>query len=132
MPGTRRFFLACLIFALVLVVAVPALAGLFAPPSMPDAAERGFAVWQAQDCGDCHSLNGQGGTFAPDLTRIYSTRGDSTLRAFLLNPGTNTIRSMPRPDLTADQLDDLLAFLKWVNDQSAGFPPHPLELADKS
>src|SRR5690349_15915601 len=99
MPGTRVFFAFCLLVALALVVVLPALGGAFASHAIPDDAARGFSLWRAYDCAGCHTLGGQGGVYAPDLTRIYSARGEAYLREFLINPGAfhpNAIRLMPR------------------------------------
>ncbi|MCA9908171.1 MAG: cytochrome c, partial [Anaerolineae bacterium] len=43
--------------------------------AVPETVSAGFAVWQAQGCEGCHTLYGQGGGYAPDLTRIAQLRG---------------------------------------------------------
>lgn len=132
MPGTRLFFAACLAAALVLLIGVPFAAGVFSPRAVPDAAAQGYAVWRSFACAGCHTLNGQGGTFAPDLTRISSARGETYLRAFLVNPGAfhpTAIRIMPRLGLTIAETDQLLAFLQWVDANAGAFPPRPINVS---
>jgi nitric oxide reductase subunit C len=70
-----------------------------------------------------------GGSYAPDLTRIFSQRGDGYLRAFLVNPGAfhpNAIRTMPRFGLTITETDYLIAFLQAVDEEAGTFPPRPI------
>jgi nitric oxide reductase subunit C len=132
MPGTRIFFALCLLVALALVIVLPALGGAFATRAIPDDAARGFSLWRAHDCAGCHTLGGQGGAYAPDLTRIYSARGEAYLREFLINPGAfhpDAIRLMPRLDLTSAETGDVLAFLKWADEQITAFPPRPIHVS---
>lgn len=129
MPGTRLFFAICLTAALLLLVGIPLAGGVFDARAVPDDAARGFAVWRAFDCAGCHTLNGLGGVYAPDLSHIYGARGDAYLRAFLVNPGAfhpDASRIMPRFGLTVAETDHLLAFLKWVDDDAGSFPPRPI------
>lgn len=131
MFGTRVFFALCLLAALALLIILPELGGAFAARAVPDDAARGFALWRAFDCAGCHTLDGQGGAYAPDLTRIYGARGEGYLREFLINPGAfhpNAIRIMPRLGLTNAEMGDVLAFLKWVDEQVTAFPPRPINI----
>ena len=93
---------------------------------------QGFGVWRDYGCAGCHTLNGQGAPYAPDLTRIYSLRGETYLREFLVNPGAfhpDAIRMMPRLGLTIMQTDSLMAFLNWVDEQAGTFPPRPINVS---
>lgn len=132
MPGTRFFFALCFVLALALAVILPALGGLFqARPVSPDAAA-GYAIWRAYDCAGCHTLDGQGGAYAPDLTHIYGARGETYLREFLINPGAlhpGAIRIMPRFGLTVSETDSVLAFLQWVDGQVSDFPPRAINVS---
>lgn len=117
MPGTRLFlFICCLIGAA--LIALPLLNG-GEVAAMPEAAARGFSVWQAQGCAGCHSVLLQGGSFAPDLTHIYAQRGDAYLRSFLENPSAyhpDAARQMPRPSLTVSEAEDVIALLAWAGE----------------
>lgn len=128
MPGKLRFFILCMSIALFMVVVLPLLGAVFTTPDIPEAAARGYAVWQGFDCAGCHTINGLGGTYAPDLTHIYSERGETYLRDFLVNPGAfhpNALRIMPRLGLTVAEISDVLAFLQWIDQASDAFPPRP-------
>ena len=129
MPGTRSFFVACLGLALLFLIVVPVLGGLFAPQAVPDDVAQGFRLSQINDCAGCHTLNGQGGGYASDLTHIYSLRGEAYLRQFLLNPVT--FASSANPTLSHIALSDVetervLAFLKWTDENTGDFWHHPV------
>ncbi|MBL8163784.1 MAG: c-type cytochrome [Anaerolineae bacterium] len=129
MRGTRLFFAGCLLLSAVCV----ALAWGAALPAraMPPQAAAGMQVWRDNACEACHTLIGQGGPYAPDLTHIYVQRGADYLREFLTNPGAfhPGQRVMPRFDLTRDDIENLFAFLEWVGQQSPTWPPQPILVA---
>ncbi len=126
MPGTRLFLLFCLGIALLLLLTLPALGGRFAPRETSDKVTEGYRIWQADDCGGCHTLAGQGGGYAPDLTQIYTLRGEADLREFLTNPNAvtaNATRAMPHIALTEGESEGVLAFLKWAEANTGLFSP---------
>ena len=91
----------------------------------------GFAVWRSNGCEGCHTIYGQGGAFAPDLTHIYSQRGEAYLREFWVNPAAvhPNQRVMPRFGLTISETDNLLAFLDWVDQNSGDWPPRLIRVS---
>ena len=128
MSGTRLFFAICLLMsAVAIVLAIPSTAPAKAMPPAPSV---GMGIWKARNCEGCHTLYGQGGAYAPDLTHIYATRGGDYLREFLLNPGAfhPNQRQMPMFGLTKSETDNVLAFLQWVGEQPAAqtWPPRPI------
>jgi nitric oxide reductase subunit C len=131
MSGTRLFFAVCLLITVVaFVLAIPSTTPASAMPPAPSV---GMGVWKAYNCEGCHTLYGQGGTYAPDLTHIYATRGGDYLREFLLNPGAfhPNQRQMPMFGLTKSESDNLLAFLQRVGEQPAAqnWPPRPITVS---
>jgi nitric oxide reductase subunit C len=129
MPGTRAFFIACSALAVALVVVL--FGGALGTHAMPPEASAGAALWRARGCEGCHTLFGEGGAYAPDLTHIYSQRGVQYLRDFLVDPGSYhpDQRVMPRFGLTRDETEQLLAFLEWVDQQKTGFPPRLIQVS---
>ena len=130
MSGTRLFFAVCLLMsAAAFVLAIPSTAP---EKAMPPAPSVGMGIWQTYRCEGCHTLYGQGGAYAPDLTHIYATRGGDYLREFLLNPGAfhPNQRQMPMFGLTKSETDNLLAFLQWAGEQPAAqsWPPRPINV----
>lgn len=131
MSGTRLFFAVCLLIsAVAFVLAIPS---TMPEKAMPPAPSVGMRVWQEYKCEGCHTLYGQGGNYAPDLTHIYATRGGDYLREFLLNPAAfhPNQRQMPMFGLTKSESDNLLAFLQWVSEQPAAntWPPRPINVS---
>jgi cytochrome c oxidase cbb3-type subunit III len=50
---------------------------------------KGEAVYKSSACSACHMIDGEGGSIGPDLTRIGSERGPTSLKDRLLDPGAN-------------------------------------------
>ncbi|HEX7125617.1 MAG TPA: cytochrome c [Thermodesulfobacteriota bacterium] len=92
----------------------------------------GKNVWHAKNCVNCHTLLGEGAYYAPDLTKIAQLRGDAYLREFLKDPARfyseeRDGRLMPNPNLTDQQITDVIAFLAWVSRiDTQGWPPRPI------
>jgi nitric oxide reductase subunit C len=132
MHGIRRFFMFACVLATVLMIV--ALAGALQSHDVPPEAVAGYTTWRANGCEGCHTLFGQGGPYAPDLTHSFSQRGENYLREFLVDPGAfyPGQRVMPRFGLTRTEIDDLLAFLQWVDQQNTMWPPRPILVSGDS
>lgn len=87
----------------------------------------GKKVFQKYNCNDCHTILGFGGYYAPDLTRVYQRRGEPYIRQVILEPEkalAKSFRKMPHENLTQEELDRLVDFLRWVNDiDTHDWPP---------
>jgi cytochrome c oxidase cbb3-type subunit III len=70
-------------------------------------AEKGKAVYDANNCSSCHIIAGQGGDKGPDLSRIGAERSPSFLRSVLLDPGAN----LPQTD---DALQERQSYPKYA------------------
>ena len=92
----------------------------------------GKHVWHRNNCINCHTLFGEGAYYAPDLTKITQQRGEAYLTAFLRNPSqfySEEVhrRLMPDPNLTDEEIGQVIAFLDWVaNVDNQGWPPRPI------
>lgn len=128
MSGTRLFFVICLVVSITAFAA--ALLATTPSSAMPPAPGVGMGIWQANGCEGCHTLYGQGGAYAPDLTHIYTMRGGDYLREFLANPPAfhPNQRQMPHFGLTKSETDNVLAFLQWIGEQPEAqyWPPRPI------
>lgn len=93
---------------------------------------RGMDVWHAFNCINCHTLFGEGAYYAPDLTKIAELRGRPYLEAYMRDPSQfyneeTHRRLMPKQDLTAGEISDLVSFLDWVSKvDNQGWPPRPI------
>lgn len=91
-------------------------------PSLSNARARaGQNTWQKNNCQACHQLYGLGGYMGPDLTNIISAPGKGPVyaEAFIR---AGTIR-MPKFQLSDKELNDLLAFLSWVDSSGKATVP---------
>jgi nitric oxide reductase subunit C len=94
----------------------------------------GNAVWHDNNCINCHTLFGEGAYYAPDLTKIADHRGDAYLTAYMKDPSRfydEQIhgRLMPQPNLSDEEIANLIAFLEWVsNVDNQGWPPRPIRV----
>ena len=93
---------------------------------------RGKNVWHENNCINCHTLLGEGAYFAPDLTKITDHRGIPYLTAFMKDPSKfysdeKHRRLMPTPNLTDQEIDDVLQFLQWISKiDTNDWPPRPI------
>lgn len=58
------------------------------PETVAGNADRGHALYQRLDCASCHVIDGAGGTFGPDLSKVGQRRSPAWLRQALSDPGT--------------------------------------------
>jgi nitric oxide reductase subunit C len=92
----------------------------------------GKHVWHRKNCINCHTLLGEGAYYAPDLTKIAEQRGTPYLQAFLADPAKfyneeRDRRLMPNMKLSAQEIDEVIAFLAWVGKiNNQGWPPRPI------
>ncbi len=92
------------------------------------AAIRGKHLWDRNNCMGCHTLMGEGAYYAPELTRVYRRRGPDFIRAMLRDPEAMYPgqRRMVNYHFTPAQIDDLVAFLQWIDGMDLnGFPAAP-------
>lgn len=75
------------------------------------AADKGKLLWQQYNCNSCHQVYGLGGYLGPDLTNVYSLKGDNYIKAFLQS-GTAI---MPDFHLSNDEIASLIAYLQSID-----------------
>ncbi len=87
----------------------------------------GKKLWEVHNCIGCHSLLGEGAYFAPELGNVYTRRGPDFIKAWIkAQPtGAEGRRQMPNFNLTDTELDNLVAFFKYVSEiNTANWPPN--------
>ena len=92
------------------------------------AVERGKETWETSNCMGCPTLFGEGGYYAPELTRVMERRGPDFVRAMLRDPEAMYPgqRRMQNYRFREDQIEDLVAFLTWAGKVELNdFPPRP-------
>ncbi len=93
---------------------------------------KGKLVIQSRACIDCHTFFGNGGYYAPDLTRAWmdpvwaispGPKRAERLAKFLMNPLRLGARPMPNLKIRRDEAEAAVAYLKWLSSvDSNGFP----------
>jgi mono/diheme cytochrome c family protein len=74
--------------------------------------DKGKKLFESVGCQACHTLNGKGGTHAPDLSRIASKVNADWLVTWIRNPHSyNSKSKMPNLRLDEEQASDLAAYL---------------------
>ena len=81
-------------------------------------AQDGKMIWQQKNCVLCHQLYGLGGHLGPDLTNVYSKKGDAYIKAFLQ---TGTV-VMPNFHLSEKEMQALISFLKYTDGTGVSDP----------
>lgn len=95
--------------------------------NITDSVVRGKHIWETRDCVGCHTILGEGAYFAPELGNVYKRRGGEFIKAWIKAQPTGTPgrRQMPQFNLTDQQLDDLVSFLKWTSEiNTNSWPPN--------
>ena len=102
---------------------------------LADGVIHGKAIWEKHACVNCHTILGEGAYFAPELGNVwvrYGGKDDAegareTLKAWMQSMPTNIEgrRQMPQFNLTDQELDDLIDFLKWTSEiNTQNWPPN--------
>lgn len=93
---------------------------------------KGKSVWEENNCIGCHTLLGEGAYYAPELGNVYLRRGGDEggadfIKAWIkaMPTGAPGRRQMPQFNLTDEELDAIVAFLKWSSQiNTANWPPN--------
>ena len=95
--------------------------------NITDSVVRGKYIWETRNCIGCHTLLGEGAYFAPELGNVYKRRGPDFIKAWIKAQPTHMPgrRQMPQFNLSDEQLDDLVEFLKWTGEiNTEKWPPN--------
>ena len=95
----------------------------------------GKHVWERNSCITCHTLLGEGAYFAPELGNVWVRYGGEDdpegardmLKAWMAAQptGIEGRRQMPQFNLTDQELDELVDFLKWTSEiDTQNWPPN--------
>ena len=87
--------------------------------------ERGKNLFTAMACVGCHAINGQGGVVGPDLTNVYTEKGEEYVHESILAPDAVIAENCPSGPclpglmpknfgdrLSDENFNDLIAYLK--------------------
>ncbi len=128
----RNIFLGSAVFFLVLYMALSIDTWSQIPQrdhaaDMSLSAQRGKYLVDSNNCIGCHTINGEGAYFAPELGNVYTRRGPDFIKAWIrIQPsGVTGRRQMPQFNFSNQNLDDITAYLKWLSHiDTNGWPPN--------
>ena len=95
--------------------------------NITDSVARGKHIWEKNDCIGCHTLLGEGAYFAPELGNVYKRRGGEFIKAWIKAQPTKSPcpPHIPQFNLNDQELDDVVAFLKFTSEiNTANWPPN--------
>jgi len=77
---------------------------------------RGKHLWETNNCMGCHTLLGEGGYYAPELTKVIDRRGEGYIKAVLMTPESwaPNGRKMVAYGMSNEEADDLIAYFEWI------------------
>ncbi|MGE5664963.1 MAG: c-type cytochrome [Deltaproteobacteria bacterium] len=94
---------------------------------LSDRVVAGKAAFQKYNCNDCHTILGFGAYYAPDLTRVVQRIGEDGIRFRVKNPEkafAKSWRKMPNARASDAEIDDMIAFFRWVGEiNNNDWPP---------
>lgn len=96
--------------------------------NLTESVSRGKYLWEANNCMGCHTILGEGAYYAPELTKVFERRGEKFIEAMLRDPEAMYPgqRKMVKYDFSNQEIQDLIAFFKWIGEIDLnGFPPKP-------
>lgn len=122
--GTMFFFLAFLALTFDTMHALPKRDHR---EGITPAVANGKKIWETRNCVGCHTLLGEGAYYAPELGNVYKRRGGDYIKEWIKSQptGVKGRRQMPQFNLSEQELDDMVAFLKWTSEvDTNNWPPN--------
>ncbi|MCK5678850.1 MAG: cytochrome c [Flavobacteriaceae bacterium] len=88
---------------------------------LSESAIRGKILWEKNNCMGCHTIMGEGGYYAPELTKVVDRIGEDYIRGVLMSPtpwqrADHGNRKMVAYEMTEDQANDMIEFFKWIGE----------------
>ena len=92
---------------------------------LTDSAIRGKEIWESNNCMGCHTLLGEGGYYAPELTKVvdrlnvkYNGNGEEVIKSILMSesPWQPNGRQMVAYGMTEAEASDVVAFFNWIGE----------------
>lgn len=89
--------------------------------NITESVAKGKLLWEKNNCMGCHTIMGEGGYYAPELTKVVERRGEGYIKGVLMSPtpwqrADHGGRKMVAYNMTEDQANDMIDFLKWIGE----------------
>ena len=77
---------------------------------------RGKEIWESNNCMGCHTILGEGGYYAPELTKVIERRGEGYVKAVLQSPvpWVPKGRKMVKYEMNDADAEAVIAYFKWI------------------
>jgi len=77
---------------------------------------RGKEIWESNNCMGCHTILGEGGYYAPELTKVIERRGEGYVKAVLQSPvpWSPKGRKMVKYQMNDADAEAMIAYFKWI------------------
>ena len=84
--------------------------------AITDKVVRGKEIWENNNCMGCHSVMGEGGYYAPELTKVVDRKGEGLIKAILMSPvpWAPNGRKMVAYKMSAEDADAMVEYFKWI------------------
>ncbi|MCZ2100321.1 MAG: cytochrome c [Chitinophagales bacterium] len=79
---------------------------------------RGKHLWETNNCMGCHTILGEGGYYAPELTKVIERKGEEYVKIVLQSPepwGPNG-RKMVKYQMNDEDAAAMIAYFKWIGE----------------
>ncbi len=79
---------------------------------------RGKHLWETNNCMGCHTILGEGGYYAPELTKVVERKGEEVIKVILQLPvpWAPHGRKMVAYNMSNEDADAMIAYLKWIGE----------------
>jgi nitric oxide reductase subunit C len=77
---------------------------------------RGKEIWEKNNCMGCHTVLGEGGYYAPELTKVIDRKGAAMIKAILMSPvpWQPNGRKMVAYGMSNEDADAMVAYFEWI------------------
>ena len=77
---------------------------------------RGKEIWESNNCMGCHTIMGEGGYYAPELTKVLERRGEGYIKAVLMSPvpWAPRERKMVAYKMNEADANAMVAYFQWI------------------
>ncbi len=79
---------------------------------------RGKHLWETNNCMGCHSIMGEGGYYAPELTKVVERKGEPVIKAILMSPvpWAPNGRKMVAYEMSEEDAEAMVEYFKWIGE----------------
>jgi nitric oxide reductase subunit C len=79
---------------------------------------KGKHLWETNNCMGCHSIMGEGGYYAPELTKVVERKGEPLIKAILQSPvpWQPNGRKMVAYSMTDEEAEAMIEYFKWIGE----------------